>query len=319
MARIFYDTAETLVYDPVTANRGATRSALYAIGFRRIETVATLRDFSDCIVRRPPDLAICEAQDNDAELSGIIQALRQGTVAYNPFLVIIVTAWENHNSLVQQVIDSGADDLLLRPFSTGLLETRIRLHIERRKGFIITADYVGPDRRHARRQGGAQLFVPPNSLKMKAQERIPQDEAMQRLESELRVARDLLTTEKLRRDAFHICVLWRLLQDETLPQARFEADRAKLAEAVRAVSRRASNTEYDRAVEWCDAILEAIEGLEQGVDRNASTHLLGHAALSLNHMFSNHKTPDDGLAEVDAVVAEIKSRQSASLLQTSAA
>ena len=42
MARLSYETAETLVYDPVSANRTATRAALYTLGFRRIETVATI-------------------------------------------------------------------------------------------------------------------------------------------------------------------------------------------------------------------------------------------------------------------------------------
>ena len=69
MARVSYDNAETLVYDPVSANRAATRSALYNLGFRHIETAATLDAFAECIKRRPPDLALCEIQGADADLS----------------------------------------------------------------------------------------------------------------------------------------------------------------------------------------------------------------------------------------------------------
>src|SRR6185437_795248 len=118
MTRLSFDSAETLVYDPVSANRAATRAALYNLGFRRIETVTSLEALSECILHRPPDLAICEAQGAESELCSMIQTLRQGGSGYNPFLVIIVTAWENHNSLVARVLNSGADDLLLRPFST---------------------------------------------------------------------------------------------------------------------------------------------------------------------------------------------------------
>ncbi len=42
MARLSYETAETLVYDPVPANRTATRAVLFTLGFRNIETVATV-------------------------------------------------------------------------------------------------------------------------------------------------------------------------------------------------------------------------------------------------------------------------------------
>jgi DNA-binding response OmpR family regulator len=147
MSRLVYESTETLVYDPVAANRTATRAALYTLGFRRIETVASLDAFRNAIRRRPPDLALCEAQGADSELCEMIQELRQGGASHNPFIVIIVTAWEKSTALVTRVVNSGADDLLLRPFSTTLLRQRIETHAERRKSFVVTSEYVGPDRR----------------------------------------------------------------------------------------------------------------------------------------------------------------------------
>lgn len=72
MSRLSFDTAETLVYDPVSANRNATRASLYTLGFRRIETVGNIEAFVECVRRRPPDLALCEAQGTDAELCDTI-------------------------------------------------------------------------------------------------------------------------------------------------------------------------------------------------------------------------------------------------------
>ena len=54
MARLSYEAAETLVYDPVSANRTATRAVLYTLGFRSIETVATVEDCRQAIRNRPP-------------------------------------------------------------------------------------------------------------------------------------------------------------------------------------------------------------------------------------------------------------------------
>src|ERR1700743_1895954 len=146
MARLSYDSVDALIYDPVSANRTATRAALYALGFRHTESVSTLEAFADTIQRRPPDIALCEAQGAGEELCAAIQQIRQGGAGDNPFIVIIVTAWEKSTGLINRVVNSGADDLLLRPFSTALLGSRIQAHIERRKGFVITTDYVGPDR-----------------------------------------------------------------------------------------------------------------------------------------------------------------------------
>ncbi len=309
MGRLSYESTETLVYDPVAANRTATRAALYTLGFRRIETVATLDAFNDAIRRRPPDLALCESQGADSDLCRMIQQLRQGGAGFNPFIVIIVTAWEKSAALVTRVVNSGADDLLLRPFSTTLLSQRIETHAERRKGFVVTSEYVGPDRRKdTSRPSNVELFDPPNSLRMKAKDRLSAEEATMRLDAELRAARELLNSEKLRRDAFQICILWRLMQEHIPGAKSYEQELAKLADLSKGVARRCRDTTFESSLDWCNSIIAAVEGLQAGVDRNASMHLLGHAALSLNHVFHSEKSTNDILTEIDATVAIIRAR-----------
>ncbi len=308
MPRLCYETADTLIYDPVAAHRNGTRSVLYTLGFRNIETCTTVEALNEAIRRTPPDLAVCEAQGAVDELCDMIQMLRQGISGHsNPFLVIIVTAWEKSNSLVQRVLNSGADDLLLRPFSTALLRKRIDTHVERRKQFVITTDYVGPDRRSdPTRANSAELFQPPNSLKMKAAEGLNMHEVNARLHKELRAAKDTLNIEKLRRDAFQICILWRLLQDAA--DAEAEATLTKLRDLTALVGKRCRSTEFEEATQWCDSVRAAVEGLHFGVDRNASMHLLGHAALSLNQVLQPEKSKSDHVKAIDETVAKIKAR-----------
>src|SRR5580698_1323482 len=209
MSKLSFDSVDVLIYDPVASNRTATRAAMYALGFRRTETVSTPDAFLESVQTSPPDIALCEAQGAAEELCATIQQLRQGSAGHNPFIVIIVTAWEKNTAMITRVVSSGADDLLLRPFSTAVLGSRIETHIERRKGFVITTDYVGPDRRKdASRPSNVECFDPPNSLKMKAKEKLTADAIAKRLDGELRLARDKLTGEKLRRDSFQVCILW---------------------------------------------------------------------------------------------------------------
>jgi DNA-binding response OmpR family regulator len=315
MSRISYETAETLIYDPVSANRATTRASLYSLGFRHIETVGSLGEFMDSVKRRPPDLAFCEAQGTDTELCKAIQSLRQGAAGYNPFIVIIVTAWENSSVLVQRVMNSGADDLVLRPFSTSALGARIVAHVERRKGFVITSDYVGPDRRRdTSRPSNVELFVPPNSLKMKAKERLSAEEAMQRLDTQLKTAREVLTSEKLRRDAFQVCILWRLLQQDLPGSVPYCADLAKLRRVSKDVAQRCKGTDFEPAIEWCEGVTAALDGIEAGSDRNATMHLLGHAALNLNQIFAPEKTTEEHLQDIDATIAVINARNEATAL-----
>lgn len=310
MGRLSFDAVDTLIYDPVSANRTATRAALYSLGFRRTETVPTLENFFERIQNSPPDLALCEAQGATDELCLAIQSLRQGGAGHNPFIVVIVTAWEKNDGLIRQVVSSGADDLLLRPFSTALLGQRIEAHIERRKSFVITTDYVGPDRRkETGRASDAELFSPPNSLKMKAKDRMPLDAVTRLLDTELKTARETLQSEKLRRDSFQACILWRLMQD-ALPSGNPPAELDRLVALTASIERRSRDGENMPAVEWCEQLAAACEGLRLGVDRNASMHLLGHAALSLHQAFHPEISAADQLAEIDATVAIIRARNS---------
>ena len=67
-------------------------------------------------------------------------------------------------------------------------------------------------------------------------------------------------------------------------------------------------------MEWCQSVTAAAEGLTLGVDRNASMHLLGHAALSLHQVFYPEKTAAEQLSEIDATVALIRARNQAEAL-----
>jgi hypothetical protein len=139
------------------------------------------------------------------------------------------------------------------------------------------------------------------------------EEATQKIGVMLKSAREMLNTEKLRRDAFQVCILWRLVQDNPPGTQRHDTDLAKLRDLTRSVAQRCVDTEYQPAVEHCDAVLGAIEGLEMKLDRNASMHLLGHAALSLNQFFTPEKSSTDHLAEIDSTVAVIKAREAEAL------
>jgi DNA-binding response OmpR family regulator len=310
MTRLSYDTALAVVYDPVAANRNATRAALYMLGFRHIETMATLEAFAEYLFKTPPDLAVCEVQGAEAQLCELIQSLRQGA-GENPFLVVIVTAWENSNALVTRILNSGADDLLLRPFSVSQLGQRIRTHVERRKGFVITTDYIGPDRRRQDndRASNTELYHPPNSLKMKSADGLSGEDAFVRLESELRTAREVFGSEKLRRDSFQICVLWRLLEGYAPGAPQYELDLAKITGLTKSVSSRCAGTDQAAAVQWCDEILDAIDGLGKGVERNATMHLLGKAAMRLGQVFDPNTPAPQRASQIDAIVAAVRGRQ----------
>ena len=309
MTYMTYDTAEALIYDPVPVNLSATRTALYSLGFRRIEAVPTLDSFFIAIRKRPPDLAIAELHDACDELCTRIQDLRQGYSSYNPFIVILITAWEISNEMVRRVVKSGADDLILRPLSTAVLGARIEHHIERRSGFVVTSEYIGPDRRGEQgRRSSAQAFDPPNSLMMKAKGKLSSEDILLRLDCELRLARQQLNREKLRRDSFQMCVLWWMLRDASAA-SRTSVDVDKIVALARSISVRTQTLKEGLAGEWCDSIISSVEELKTGVDSKTSVNLLGQAILDLHQFFYPEKSNGEQISEIEATVALIRGHQ----------
>ena len=108
-------------------------------------------------------------------------------------------------------------------------------------------------------------------------------------------------------------MLFRSLQDQPLLPAKPPADLLKLQGLVKSIEERATDSQFAPAMEWCQSLLASAEGLAAGVDRNASMHLLGHAALSLHQVFYPEKTAADQISEIDATVALIRARSQQAL------
>jgi CheY-like chemotaxis protein len=202
--RPLYDLAEVLVCDPSAVNRAATRSALYSLGCRQVEIASGLREFSDALENRPPDLALCDVQVGQAALCHAIRELRQGEQSYNPFAIIIVTAWPPNAAVIAEILNSGADGLLLRPFSAAQLDQKIQAHVLQRKPFVVTDGYIGPERRVAARPAAAPSFAPPNSLKMKIDGRSDLNEALHLFNCDLQAARLRLADARKRQKSFEL-------------------------------------------------------------------------------------------------------------------
>ena len=149
---------------------------------------------------------------------------------------------------------------------------------------------------------------------MKAKDRLPADLVAKKLDLELQAAREKLAGEKLRRDSFQICILWRLLRDQRPDTPQFGADLTKLGNLTRSIDRRCTDMGQERVVERCAAILLAVEGLKEGRDSGTALASMGAATLGIHQAICPEKSPADQLGEIDATVAIIRARNQATAL-----
>lgn len=306
--RRFFETAELLIYDPVAANRNATRASLHSLGFRRVEAVPALEALNTRICTKPPDLLIAEVSGGEQGICSLIQSVRRGDVGDNPFIVVLATTWRRDGSIITAAVNSGADDLVARPISTNVLGERIRLLVERRKGFVVTSDYIGPDRRRSARPGDAQCMDAPNPLKLRALDTATDDEIGRQIAESVTAGKEALNLEKLRRDAVQLCLQWRLLERRSPGALDFGGILVRIGRLAGEMKVRGALISQDSVPALCETIEKSVRelieltGADKPADCQAPLNRLGLAALALGQMFAAAEVQPERLVELDDLV-----------------
>ena len=163
-----YDFSEVLVYlcDPQTHIRKDIRAALLGYGFEMIEDFREYEELEEQLDSGElPDLIICDADVDEGRPVRLMSKIRRNEFGDNPFIACIMMTWNPTPQSVRAITNSGVDDLLGKPVSPKQLMERVKALITSRKPFVVTADYIGPDRRKASsRPSNAKSFEVPNTL-----------------------------------------------------------------------------------------------------------------------------------------------------------
>ncbi|HEY4264759.1 MAG TPA: hypothetical protein VGM72_05535 [Micropepsaceae bacterium] len=323
IAKRLYDTARVLVYDPVASNRNATRASLHSLGYRNVEGVTALDVLANRLMTDPPDLLLAEVAGAESETCGMIQAIRQGQMGDNPFIMVIATTWRRDGSIIGQVLNSGADDLVARPVSTTTLGERVRLLTERRKGFVVTSQYIGPDRRRDVRsdEGGAECVEAPNPLRFRMLENLSEEEVARRMLESVLQGKEKLNLGKVRRDAVQLCLQWRMLEKRDPAARDFCEILSRMGQLAVEMKRRAKLAKHEAGEEWCDSIAGSVRALTEMVARDGHSvviadyqpalNLLNHATSALGRIFARDEVEPERLVELDRIVAVRNARSAA--------
>ncbi len=164
-----FSQVDAAIIDPQVNTARVFRDVLGRMSFRRIELFDSVKSAVGLLSAGTPDLILVDADGDVDEAFRFVRALRNEPNVPNSFTGLIVTTWAPTPALLARVANAGADDLLLKPVSPKQVKDRIISLIEGRKGFVVTADYTGPDRRKAPREGTqVPVLDAPNTLRLKA-------------------------------------------------------------------------------------------------------------------------------------------------------
>jgi|GEM_PF-2043761 len=168
--KIDFGKIRLLMGDSNPQSRQGIKGGLHMQGFREIEDVNNAKDFRNLVASTDYDLIVVDSSLNVADISDVINDIRHGKMATSPFAVIFAVIEQPDPKTLEMLAEAGLDDVLVKPIALANIIDRVERRIKKRKDFVVTLDYVGPDRRSSARPGGEQipLVAVPNPLSFKA-------------------------------------------------------------------------------------------------------------------------------------------------------
>ncbi|PHR58003.1 MAG: hypothetical protein COA47_10865 [Robiginitomaculum sp.] len=260
-----YEDARVCLFDPARHNLMVTRASLVEIGFTNIDMITDFAKFSEAVSTHDFNLIIAETHDAGGAVGDLMRKIRIGEVGDNPFVVTISTSWGRETEHLQNLVDCGIDDILLRPFSTSQIKNRLKILIANRKDFVVTSDYVGPDRRNdsERQKGSITPFAPPNTLKA-VTEGSPISE--QAIAEEILATKTKVTKERIRKLAMKIVISMQVKIDD--PIVGEALDMEEIDAVARELRRRLRGHGAPDAVELAGALTEITTDLLDPEEQN---------------------------------------------------
>ena len=291
-----------LVADTMRASRDATRNALYDLGIREFTVAESVDATRTHLAKGGFDLLIADAYLMDEGTAEIVSAIRGGKLGSDPFIPVIALTWEPTIEVVQELVSAGIDLMLTLPMSVNKINQALDTLVNRRKPFVITSDYIGPDRRTEGRSDLHQVpqITVPNALRRRvtgSDDGISPEEVLQNLHDQraLRLAD---------RAVYTIGKIAGLVSDQDKgTMATWIAD---LHKTVQELTDRLPTTRYRRHLMLSRTLLEVVERIQGCSSPDSSEmEIMQQLALSVQVGFSQHNTSsiDDAL-DISAAVKE---------------
>lgn len=258
-----------VLVDPRTQVRTGLRMALNEAGLNNANIVdgPDMGTVQEALMQsNPPDLLICDAASVGGDMVKTVNSIRHNEIGSNPFLAIIAVTWDPTIVTVNRVANSGADFILAAPFSPQQLLDRINSLVHNRVPYIVTSDYIGPDRRdNLREKSDIPLIDVPNSLREKA---IGTFNAKQ-FRSQVNGAIGNINGQKMERHAVTVARHAEVLAEQ-YSNDRDSVDSNRLEQLQTAVADlrwRARDAGLLPIIELCEALQNVVTRISEGADR----------------------------------------------------
>jgi two-component system chemotaxis response regulator CheY len=136
-----------LIIDENPQIRMLMRTLLLDLGIGMIDMAPDTEQGWDFYNRYRPDMIFMDWPADDLSMPDFIRKVRGHPDSPLPHVPIVVTTGHSTADRVRMMRDSGASDLIIKPFTMHSLVSHLIHIVETPRAFVRTPYFVGPDRR----------------------------------------------------------------------------------------------------------------------------------------------------------------------------
>ena len=309
MSEIDYSRANVLLFDPIHVNQRTTRYTLFEVGFRQIECVSNLTEFKAALTETSPTLILAESSATDTDVFKIVRSVRRSELGANPFVLFVLTTWSRDQHHIRSAIECGSDDVIVRQFSTAFALDRVKALVAKRKEFVVTSEYIGPDRRrpNSRENNGPSVEVP-NLLKATVE---GDEKTLATAAGWIKEAHAAISTERMRRLAMRIVVSLELhlANLEEIEPVQMKLDVNDLERTARELKAQLLKAKRLEAAEVSEALIDQVTSLraDGGVNERAM-RLTKELAMGAFAAYANGDSIELSKNEIRNTVSNLRRR-----------
>jgi DNA-binding response OmpR family regulator len=302
------DNAHIAIVDGNPAMRASLKRTLQEA---HAQSVTDCADF-DAMVRALDDITVdllmCDAELPGGDVCEMVQRLRNHAVGRNPFLAVIATTSVAEAMSIQRILGSGVDDLLIKPVPMEIVVDRVVKLVDTRKPFVITHNYIGPDRRGGLRHEEKNPLVPidvPNTLKTKIHGITDSSELTKMVDG----AVAMLNTKKMERYSVEIAYLVKRVHTGIKHHKsvfEMKGDLERLTFVSKDLQRRMAGTSAEHAAHLAGSIVTVAERAGKAAEGPTArdVELLSHLAAAIRHAFVQDPNAVDAAMEITDTIAK---------------
>lgn len=160
-----FNLAKVVLAEPNGKFRHEIENVLKELGFFDIKSTGNLGAAEQALRDDNIALFIGDTSLPEGDVNQTVKNIRMSKLGGNPFVICLTMITEPSEEKTAMVVNSGVDDVAVKPFRASQIRDRIQMLAHSRPKFVVTSDYIGPSRRDASRDKAEDnLFAVPNPL-----------------------------------------------------------------------------------------------------------------------------------------------------------